>query len=44
VITITTAPRIQQEREERMKRFAAMETRTRRKRKKTTWKLEELLG
>jgi hypothetical protein len=30
--------------EERMKRFAPMETRMRRKVRKTHWKLEELLG
>jgi hypothetical protein len=35
VITITTAHHIQQEMEERMKRFAAMETRMRRKVRKT---------
>merc|ERR1712130_423387 len=44
VITITTAPHIQQGREERMKRFATMEmTGMRRGRKKTHWKLEEEL-
>jgi hypothetical protein len=43
VTTITTAPHIQQGRGERMKRFAPMETRMRRKRRKTPWKVKELL-
>merc|ERR1712032_218888 len=43
VTTITTALPIQQGKEERMKRFATMETTRRRGRKKTHWKLGELL-
>merc|ERR1712032_571241 len=42
VTTITTALPIQQGKEERMKRFATMETTRRRGRKKTHWKLGEL--